>query len=222
MRRTLSVVIICAGIIILLFPQLQEWYSEREQRMLLQDIEANLAQVGDIPVARPAEDEYVSVSQLLTEEAEEPEEQQDEPVKEEVDVSDRAIAIISIDKINVKMPVLEGATKDNMRHAAAHLTETSVLGETGNAAIAAHRARTKGRLFNRLNEVGIGDEIVVKTGSDKFVYKVFKVSVVEPTDVSVLNRNDTDKVLTLITCDPVVDPTHRLIVHAKIEPTGGI
>ncbi|MGM0882619.1 MAG: sortase [Bacillota bacterium] len=45
---------------------------------------------------------------------------------------------------------------------------------------------------------------------------MYKVSIVEPTDVSVLNYNNKDKLLTLITCDPIINPAHRLIIHAKM------
>ncbi|MNP49025.1 Sortase family protein [compost metagenome] len=129
--------------------------------------------------------------------------------------------MIEIPAIDLKLPVLEGATKANMKHAAAHMTETSSLGETGNAAIAAHRARTKGRLFNRLNEVKIGDQIDIAAETGRFVYEVYDISVVEPTDVSVLEPKGDDRMLTLITCDPLKNPTHRLIIHAKLLPDSG-
>ncbi|MNC63655.1 Sortase family protein [compost metagenome] len=104
-----------------------------------------------------------------------------------------------------------------MKHAAAHMKETAALGEVGNAAIAAHRSRTTGRLFNRLGEVEIGDIISIQTSTEKYQYVVYDISIVEPTDVSVLNGNKTDSILTLITCDPLVNPTHRLIIHAKLS-----
>ncbi|MBH5318515.1 class D sortase [Paenibacillus sp. GSMTC-2017] len=137
------------------------------------------------------------------------------PTKEPVKLN--AIATIKIPSIKLKLPVLEGASQKNMKYAAAHLKETAPIGEVGNAAIAAHRMRAKGRLFNRLNEVKIDDKIIIDTNGKSFTYTVTKVSIVEPTDVSVLNYNKTDKRLTLITCDPVVNPTHRLIVHAEMK-----
>ncbi|MNJ57355.1 Sortase family protein [compost metagenome] len=130
---------------------------------------------------------------------------------------DEGVGTITIEKIDLKLPILEGATKHNLKHAAAHMSETTTIGEAGNAAIAAHRSRTTGRLFNRLDEVEVGDEIVVRSQGEKFVYSVYQISVVKPTDVSVLEGNDSDKILTLITCEPLVNPTHRLIVHAKQE-----
>lgn len=129
----------------------------------------------------------------------------------------KLLATIQIDSIGLKLPILEDATQTNMKFAAAHMLETSPLGKIGNAAIAAHRARSKGRLFNRLDEVKIGDEIVIHASGEKYVYTVFRITIVEPTDVSVLNKNDIDQILTLITCDPIVSATHRLIVQARIE-----
>ncbi|MNP41287.1 Sortase family protein [compost metagenome] len=138
-----------------------------------------------------------------------------EPI-EEID-GKTPIAIIEIVKIDLKLPVLEGASKENMRHAAAHMSDTAPLGEVGNAAIAAHRARKEGRLFNRLNEIELGDLIKITTKNEKYTYKVIKISVVEPTDISVLNSNNNDKWLTLITCTPLNKSTHRLIVQAELE-----
>lgn len=126
------------------------------------------------------------------------------------------IATIKIDKIKLKLPVVEGATQKNMKSAAAHLKETTALGQVGNAAIAGHRMRSKGKLFNRLGELEAGDKIVVETKDQSYTYTVYKILIVKPTDVSVLNYNNKDKLLTLITCDPIVNPTHRLIIHAKM------
>lgn len=135
------------------------------------------------------------------------------------------IGVVSINKINLTLPILEGATQANMQYAATHIAETTAFGAIGNAAIAAHRAHTTGRLFNRLDEVGIGDKILVRTKEADFVYTVFQTRMVFPVQVSVLNRNNVDRILTLITCDTTPEATHRLVVQAKLDmpsPTQGI
>lgn len=131
-------------------------------------------------------------------------------------VSDKKLLIgtIEIEKINLRLPLLEGASQSNLNKGAGHLTGTSRIGEIGNAAIAAHRSFTYGRFFNRLDELDINDHITVKTGEGTYIYRVYKVHVVEPTDLTVLNRNQTHSILTLITCDPIEEATHRLIIHA--------
>lgn len=219
--RKLSYLIILAGILIMLFPKANEWYSDWQQEKLLEEAVQSYSDSAPAETVDPElKSRYAEVTQLLAEESalEEPvPTQKTEKAEPEIEVGGKVIALIEIDKINLKLPVLEGATKANMKHAAAHMKETTDLGDIGNAAIAAHRARTKGRLFNRLNEVAIGDVISVKTSDQVYDYEVYDISIVDPTDVSVLNGNNKDRILTLITCDPLVDPTQRLIVHAKLH-----
>lgn len=219
--RKLSYLIILAGVLIMLFPKANEWYSDWQQEKLLEEAVQSYSDSAPAATVDPElKSRYAEVTQLLAEESalEEPvPTQKTEKAEPEIEVGGKVIALIEIDKINLKLPVLEGATKANMKHAAAHMKETTELGDIGNAAIAAHRARTKGRLFNRLNEVAIGDVISVKTSEQVYDYEVYDISIVDPTDVSVLNGNNKDRILTLITCDPLVDPTHRLIVHAKLH-----
>ncbi|WP_144415312.1 class D sortase [Paenibacillus durus] len=217
--RKLSYIIIIAGVLLILYPKASEWFEDWQQQKLLKEAEQSFEQSAETAQNSADPDlrlKYAKVAQLLAEESALDEQSQLAADKGGSDVNEKAIALIEIDKIDVKLPVLEGATKANMRHAAVHLTETAPLGEIGNAAIAAHRAHTKGRLFNRLNEVKIGDTVSVKTKGQIYNYTVYDISIVEPTDVSVLEGNNKDRILTLITCDPLINPTHRLIVHAKL------
>ncbi|WP_449600083.1 class D sortase, partial [Paenibacillus sp. Marseille-Q9583] len=198
----------------MLYPKANEWYNDWQQDKLLESAELSTSENTPPPDLKSR---YAEVTQLLAEESAldaQAQPQETEKPEPEIEVGGKVIALIEIDKIDLKLPVLEGATKANMKHAAAHMKETTPIGEIGNAAIAAHRARTTGRLFNRLNEVVIGDTITVKTSDQTYNYEVYDISVVLPSDVSVLDGNNKDKILTLITCDPLVDPTHRLIVHA--------
>jgi sortase A len=129
----------------------------------------------------------------------------------------KAIGKIQIEKIGVDIPVLEGTSKSNLRLGAGHIKGTTKLGGVGNAALAAHRSHAYGKMFNRLDELDVGDKILVETADGTYEYTVFKKLVVEPDDMSVLNRYDKDRVLTLITCTPLYTATHRLIVHAVMR-----
>nr|WP_025701702.1 class D sortase [Paenibacillus forsythiae] len=217
--RKLSYIIIIAGILLILYPKGSEWFEDWQQQKLLKEAEQSFEQGAETAGNSIDPDlrlKYAKVTELLAEESAVDEQSRLSADQGSSDVGEKAIALIEIDAIDVKLPVLEGATKANMRHAAVHLTETAPLGQIGNAAIAAHRAHTKGRLFNRLNEVKVGDTISVKTKGKVYNYSVYDISIVNPTDVSVLAGNKKDRVLTLITCDPLINPTHRLIVHARL------
>ncbi|MCA0754933.1 class D sortase [Paenibacillus sp. N4] len=230
MRRGTAYALIILGLLVLLYPKASEWYADWQQDRLLKEWET--ASYDETAVEQ-AQRQYEQLTDLFNEESaslaaagdvEETEESEETPAVEASSAPSATpasaklspIATISIDSIKLKLPVLEGATQKNMKSAAAHLTETTAIGQVGNAAIAGHRMRAKGRLFNRLGEVEIGDKIVIETKGETYTYTVYNVSVVEPTDVSVLNYNDKDKLLTLITCDPIINPTHRLIIHAKM------
>lgn len=239
--KKLSYLLILVGAALILFPIAKQYYYEWEQNELLEGYEehqagtvqeqyqylANLFEEEDRLQATDASasDRSSAAAVILSEAggtdadasgqdeppASAPPESPAAPAKQE----DQAIAVITIDKINLKLPVLEGATQSNLRYAAAHLTGTANLGENGNAAIAAHRSRKKGRLFNRLNELEEGDVVKINMKGEVVEYTVFRTTRVKPTDISVLSSNDKEAVLTLITCDPLVNPTHRLIVQAK-------
>jgi sortase A len=222
MRKIISYTLVIAGILILLYPKANEWYDNRQQAKLLDEWETASF---DETAEQQAQQQYEQLTDLFNEEAENSGFTETEtdaaptntPAAVTTEARAAAIATIRIDKIKLKLPVVEGATQKNMKSATAHLTETTKLGQVGNAAIAGHRMRAKGRLFNRLGEMEIGDKIVVETKEGNYTYTVYKVSIVDPTDVSVLNYNNKDKLLTLITCDPIVNPTHRLIIHAKMQ-----
>jgi len=208
--------LIAAGIMLLAFPAAREFYFDWKQQRMLDDL------ADDLPMQRVTNEglrsEYDRLAVLFNDHSQEAGSSPvSVPPDDEAEQLDgNAIAIVTIDKIDLKLPVLEGATKSNMNVGATHLTETARLGAPGNAAIAAHRARTKGRLFNRLGEVEFGDRIAIQTADDKFVYDVYNIKRVEPTDLSVLENEGDESILTLITCDPLVNPTHRLIVQARL------
>ncbi|RCX16257.1 sortase A [Fontibacillus phaseoli] len=223
--RKIAYLLIGLGILIILFPKMNEWIDDIKQQKLLEAVKTSAVLEENGAENESLRNEYLVMSQALETQSNETEVKaktiiNGNIVKEKSSKTEhkRGIAVIKISKIDLELPVLEGATKSNMKYAAAHLKETTSLGGVGNAAIAAHRAHTKGRLFNRLNEMEIGDEIIIEAKGSQFVYTVDKISIVKPTDVSVLDiKNPDDKVLTLITCDPLVNPTHRLIVRAKIH-----
>ncbi|MHA6483239.1 class D sortase [Paenibacillus sp. strain BS8-2] len=236
MRKLIAYGLVLVGVLIIAYPKASEWYNDRQQEKLMAQWEISDT---DETVGQVAQEQYDGLTNLfvqLDEEAEEtgvgvadpsesaiaatptvPAQSATSAVSASTTTKAEPIATIRIPSIKLKLPVLEGATQKNMKSAAAHLKETAPIGEIGNAAIAAHRMRAKGKLFNRLNEVKVGDQVIVETRKGTFTYIVYELSIVEPTDVSVLNYNDRDKRLTLITCDPVVDPTHRLIVHAEMQ-----
>jgi sortase A len=125
------------------------------------------------------------------------------------------IGVLKIDIIGLKLPVVEGISAADMRIAPGHIPGTAFPGQLGNAVIAGHHSYTYGRMFNRLEELKAGDNVKVETGGHVYLYTIYDKKIVEPTDLSVLNHNNIDKILTLITCD--AEGKRRLILQAKLN-----
>lgn len=213
---------IALGVLLMAYPQVNEKYQIHREQKLLEQFEKDFS-ASDLS-NQLSQTQFESITQNLATNSEpsikpvpltRPLEELDS--KSSSQLKNGAMGILTIKKIDLVLPILEGATNENMKYAATHISETTQFGKIGNAGIAAHRMRTKGLLFNRLNEVEVGDEIKIRKLNEEFTYTVFSVSIVEPNDVSVLGRNNRDSILTLITCDPIENATHRLIVKAKLN-----
>lgn len=216
-KNTISIILIILGILIFLFPFIDRAYSWYWQNKTMKSFEQlNTVFAEEQIDIQELKKEVIKSNQQESKviNSEETEEQKQTIIAKKNNV--QPIGIIKIHKINLKLPIFEGATQKNMKIGVGWLKETTKLGEVGNTALAAHRSYTYGRFFNRLDEVDIGDEIVITTNGFEYRYKVFKKVVVEPTDTSVLARNKKDKIITLITCTPIKVATHRLIIQAKI------
>ena len=125
------------------------------------------------------------------------------------------IGVISIPKIQLNVALSEGIDANILKYAVGHFTGTPMPGEDGNFCVAGHRSYTYNQYFNRLDELGIGDKIVVTTMDGEFQYKVYESRVVEPEEISVLDNTE-DAEITLVTCTPIRVATHRLIIKGKI------
>jgi sortase A len=126
-----------------------------------------------------------------------------------------AIGILRIPKINVEVPVLEGTDDLILNRGVGHVNSTAYPGEDGNVAIAGHRDG----FFRGLKDVVVGDKIELVTLQQTETYIIDRITIVEPTDVSVLQPRSHSS-LTLITCYPfyfIGSAPQRYIVQAFIK-----
>lgn len=125
-----------------------------------------------------------------------------------------AVAILRIPKIGVEKAVVEGVGLEDLQKGPGHYPRTPMPGQPGNAAIAGHRT-TYGAPFYSLDELEMGDEILVRTPQGEFRYEVDRKTVVRPNQVEVLDPTEEAR-LTLTTCNPRFSAAERLIVSAVL------
>jgi len=127
---------------------------------------------------------------------------------------DAPLAILSIDKLDLKVPVYNGTDEINLNRGAGRIKGTARIGSTGNLGIAAHRDG----FFRVLKDIEIGDSIEMLTHQGKTEFVVSSITIVDPSDVSVLAPTD-DPTITLVTCYPFYFVGHapkRYIVKGEL------
>ena len=191
MRKPLSIVLILAGLVIISYPLMEQLYAWYWQQKLLAAWEA--------PDLTPLEIEVLEVEEKA-------------PLTPQGEV----VGVLKIEAIDLNLPIIKGLNQTNLKIGVALLEDTAMLEKEGNSVIAGHRGHSRGRLLNRLDEVKINDRVMVVTEEKEIPYRVFNKVIVEPQQTDLLAPTK-EKILTIVTCEPVRNPTHRLIVQAKPE-----
>jgi len=135
--------------------------------------------------------------------------------------------------IDIDIPVVElgwgSAEKDGQifsewevaEYAAGWHKNSAVVGDGGNVVMSGHN-NILGSVFRELDQLKRGDQITVWAGNQPFEYRVDKVMIVPEKYASLEQRKDNaewigpfdDNRLTLVSCWPRDDNTHRIIVVA--------
>lgn len=119
------------------------------------------------------------------------------------------MAILTLERLNIKVAVSEGTDRDVLRVSAGHFSGTDMPG-SGNFAIAGHSSRIYTCLFNEMHKAVVGDVIHVKTRAGTRHYVVSELLTVEPEEVDVIGHTN-ESVLTIVTCTN--DGAERLIIR---------
>jgi len=127
---------------------------------------------------------------------------------------------ISIDQINVKLPIYHTVDESVLQVAVGHLEGTSLpVGGAGtHCVLSGHRGLPSAQLFSNLDKLEIGDTFVITVFEQKLTYQIDQIKTVLPTDVEDLQIVDGKDYCTLMTCTPYGINSHRLLVRGtRIE-----
>ena len=142
----------------------------------------------------------------------------DESYQEQLNVSGNGtMGSLDIPKINVELPIYHGTDDSALSNGIGHLQGTSlpVGGENTHCVLTGHRGLPSSKLLIRLDEMKKGDLFFIRTGNETLAYKVSRIQIVEPEDVSSLQIEAGEDLVTLVTCTPYGINTHRLLVTGK-------
>jgi sortase A len=128
---------------------------------------------------------------------------------------EQPLAVLRVPRLGLEAPVFDGTDELILNRGVGRIIGTAQLGEPGNIAITGHRDG----FFRVLKNIAIGDSLMLDTGAETASYVVEKISVVDPSDVSVLAPTPT-RALTLVTCYPFYfagEAPHRYVVQCSLD-----
>ena len=131
-----------------------------------------------------------------------------------------AMCTIDIPKIGVYLPVRHGTEAETLERAVGHVVGTSlpVGGDGTHAVLSAHSGMASAKLFSDIDQLAEGDVFYIHVLGEVLAYEVDQIATVLPGDTSLLQIEDEQDLVTLVTCTPFGVNTHRLLVRGHRVP----
>lgn len=216
-----TVLLICmffVGLSVMLYPTISNYWNSRTQSKAIVDYEKMLANIEpeDYTAYFEAAENYNKELSKL------PypliDYKKIEGYEETLDITGTGMmGYLTIDKINLELPVYHGTEDNVLSIAVGHLKGTSlpVGGESTHSVVSAHRGLPTATLFTNLDHMEVGDIFYFTVLDKEITYQVDQIKVVEPTDANDLVIEDGKDYCTLLTCTPYGINTERLLVRGK-------
>lgn len=127
---------------------------------------------------------------------------------------------LTLPSIDSNLPIYHGTGEEVLEKGIGHLYGTSlpVGGESTHTSLTGHTGMVNATLFNKLDEVVLGDAVYIRTVGQDLKYEVSNIQVVLPHETESLRVIPGEDLLTLITCTPYGVNSHRLLVTAHRVP----
>ncbi len=219
------VVILIAGVGILLYPSVSDWWNSTHAAKMIsgyvtavEDLSAEekeeaikAAQAYNASLANGVdfnltEEEYAAYESLLN-----------------IDGTG-IMGYVQISAIGVNLPVYHSVDETVLQIAIGHIPGTSlpVGGERSHCVLSGHRGLPSAKLFSDLDRMVEGDIFTLNVMGQTITYMVDQIRIVLPEEVDELAIQPGRDYCTLVTCTPYGVNTHRMLVRGKrIENIAG-
>ncbi len=214
----LLVVIILAGLSLLLYPSVSNyWNSLHASRAISDYVEAVVNMDTDHyrVMLENARDYNERLSQFGALHELTDEEKVD--YYSQLDVLGNGImGYIEIKRINCFLPIYHGTSDVVLNVAVGHVEGSSlpIGGKNTHTVLSGHRGLPSARLFTDLDKLAVGDTFIIQVLNETMTYEVDQIRIVLPSQVSELQIVPERDYCTLVTCTPYGINTHRMLVRA--------
>ncbi len=222
MKKHFSTILLCvfllAGVGLLLYPTVSNWWNSRTQSKAIADYD-HLVEAMDEEtynrILNAAKEYNIKLKQentrihTLTKEEE-------KEYNSILDLSGNGImGTVTIPVINVELPIYHGTTDSVLAVAIGHIPGSSMpIGGSGtHSVLSGHRGLPSARLFTDIDKLAPGDTFELRVLNELATYEVDQIRVVLPYEISELEIKLGEDQCTLVTCTPYGINTHRLLVR---------
>jgi sortase A len=218
---TISIVLIVTGLAVILYPTFSNWFNSRKMVSQISVYVENVNKMDKETINKewqkavdynnslmgnPVKDPFVPGSGVSL----------PENYTEVLDIGG-IMGYIEIPKIEVNLPIFHGTSDEVLEKGVGHL-EGSALpigGKGTHSLLSGHTGLPEAKLFTDLTKLKYNDKFILKVLDQKLTYKVCRIDVVEPKDISKLSAEKGKDYVTLITCTPYGINSHRLLVRGE-------
>lgn len=230
MKKHLStiflVLVLVAGLSLLLYPTVSDYWNSMHQSRAIATYSANVSSMSTADyndVWQAATDYNWDMKSrgnrfLLDDE-------ERETYETMLNVAGNGVmGYVEVPKIECRLPIYHGTNEAVLQVAIGHIEGTSlpVGGLGSHCVISGHRGLPSARLFTDLDQVTVGDTVLIHVLDETLTYLVDQILIVEPHDTTALAIDPACDYLTLVTCTPYGINSHRLLVRGhRIETEAG-
>ena len=131
------------------------------------------------------------------------------------------MAYLEIPSLNVTLPIAHGTEESTLQKNVGHLEWSSlpVGGESTHCVLSGHRGLPSSELFTNLDQLQQGDSFFIHVLGQTLTYRVDEINIVLPHEMELLQIEDGQDYVTLLTCTPYGINSHRLLVRGVREET---
>ena len=125
------------------------------------------------------------------------------------------LGTLEMPKIGISKSLFEGVSLTVLDNGPGHWPGTAMPGHVGNVVIGGHRT-SHDRPFRHIDQMAVGDEMILTTNEGRFVYRVTSTEVVKPDAIRIIDQTSA-YTATLFACHPVGSTKERFVVHLEMD-----
>ena len=213
----LLVLALLAGLFLLLYPTVSDYWNSLHQTRTITSYAENVAQLD-----RTEYEEMWAAAQRYNRTLPKREnafaltEEQKREYESLLNASGNGVmGIAEIPKIGCALPIYHGTDDAVLQIAVGHLEWSSlpVGGEGTHCVLSGHRGLPSARLFTNLDQLAVGDRFLLRVLDETRTYEVDQIQTVLPEETDSLAITEGKDYVTLVTCTPYAVNTHRILVR---------